>query len=99
MILVILFVFFKVTEGMVEMVYKQVAVVEHFFNIIYRCSVLSINSRRFPWEKDCAQIIISVKKEVVKNCYFSVFTWSLWGRPSCGAEQEDIAAKRGLIGR
>ena len=61
--------------------------------------IMSNNSRRFPWEKDCEQIIISVKKEVVKNGYFSVFTWSLWGRPSCGAEQEDIAAKRGLIGR
>ena len=95
----VILVVFKVTEGMVEMVYKQVAVVEHFFNIIYRYSVLSTNSRRFPWEKYCEQIIICVKKEVVKNCYFSVFTWSLWGRPSCGAEQEDIAAKRGLIGR
>ena len=91
--------FFKVTEGMVEMVYKQVAVVEHFFNIIYRCSVVSINSRRFLREIDFEKNIISMKKEVVKNCYFSVFTWSLWGRPSCGAEQEDIAAKRGLIGR
>ena len=26
----------QVVEGKVEMVYKQVAVVEHFFNIIYR---------------------------------------------------------------
>ena len=63
---------------MVEMVYKQVAVVEHFFNIIYRCSVLSINSRRFPWEKDYEQIIICVKKEVVKKkLFFSVHVESV----------------------
>ena len=29
-------------EGKVEVAYKQVAVVEHFFNIIYRCASIQI---------------------------------------------------------